>query len=359
MKKFIQLLVVLVLVLTVVGITKNSPVWARSLPASLKSVIKPVVAAEPVADVSADKANSPLATLITVTETGNYNVGGVCTMDIAFTATGLQDKVDAEVSVEDSKKVPFSDPGKLFYPGCHVVHYKADQIVREMNPADGSWKVCFGANPDMRMKIYYYLDTPARGTPTWIGLPTTLENNGLLACAPALYTGVYMPSGKTIANPGGGEGGAVLFPGMTPGGSVRPPAPDITVHQSGTYAVGGICAIIIQYNVDGLKDNIHVQYPTEDTKIIPFPDEQGLLYFPGCHVLHYQNDNIKPEMTATEGSWKICFADRPGKTMTIYYYKDDLTAITQPWIPLVTTVENGLACAPLVNFSAVYAPAGK
>jgi hypothetical protein len=74
---------------------------------------------------------------------------------------------------------------------------------------------------------------------------------------------------------------------------------------------------------------------------------------------------IQKEMTSKQGDWQICFAAIPSKTMTIYYYLDD-TVIPVPtiaplsyWTALTTTTANGMACADIVNFSAVYAPAGK
>jgi len=46
--------------------------------------------------------------------------------------------------------------------------------------------------------------------------------------------------------------------------------------------------------------------------------------------------------------------------MTIYYYEDDDRGYLKgPWKPLVTTTENGLACAPGVDYTAVYTPAGR
>jgi hypothetical protein len=63
-------------------------------------------------------------------------------------------------------------------------------------------------------------------------------------------------------------------------------------------------------------------------------------------------------MGTEDGSWTICFAARPKKTMTIYYYPDNLETVGTTWIPLETTVENGIACAP-ANYSGVYAPASK
>ena len=111
---------------------------------------------------------------------------------------------------------------------------------------------------------------------------------------------------------------------------------------------------------------------------VPFSEyvNDDLFYFPGCHVIHYKNNQIQDQMNdpaptgpaptdsapatpapTKDGDWQICFAAIPDKTMTIYYYKDDTTAVTPPWMKLDTTTANGMACADLVDFSAVYAPA--
>ena len=82
------------------------------------------------------------------------------------------------------------------------------------------------------------------------------------------------------------------------------------------------------------------------------------MYLPGCHVEHYLNSNVLDTTTSSQGMWMICFASHPGVTTIIYYYRDNLTTIAPPWTALPTTIHNGMACAPLANFSAVYAPAG-
>ncbi len=350
MKKYIQLFVVIVLVLTVIGVARNGAAWASAIPGSQRST-----------SVSDNGIVNLLQSgPVTVTASGSYNVEGVCTFDVEYKGTGLQDKADARISINESKKVPFSGVGteKLIFPGCHIVHYKTDQIIREASTEDGSWKVCFGTNPALQIKIYYYLDDPANGSKIWIPLKTTVDANGE-ACAPALFTGVYMPAGQRINPPGAGDEGNILNPPPAPGGSVKPPPAEIVVRGSGTYAVGGICAMIIEYKISGLMDQIHVQHPTEANDIVPFPDDGGLLYLPGCHVAHYRDAKVKQVMTAEEGRWEICFAARPDKDMTIYFYQDDLSTVTPPWQPLETTIRGGLACAPLADYSGVYAPAGQ
>jgi hypothetical protein len=353
MKKYIQIIVALVLVVTVIGVAQGGTAWASGLPEQVKQLTHPAQPAQAVSEALL----APPPMRVEIGETGTYNIGGVCIMDVTYVGTNLADVVDAEVPIKDSSKVPFAYPENLIYPGCHVVHSKDGKVVREADPEDGTWKVCFGANPYMDQEVYYYLDDPEDGVKTWIPVPSSIENGYLCATAP--FTGVYMPAGKVVQDPGNGAGSGDLFPGVVPGGSVLPPPDQITVTESGTYAVGGVCAIIIQYYVENLSDQVHVQYPTEDTVQVPFLDQPDSLFLPGCHVIHYRDAQVRPEMTPEEGDWKICFATRPGFDMTIYNYRDDLSDITPPWQALETTIEGGLACAPLADYSAVYAPAGR
>jgi hypothetical protein len=343
----------------VIGVARNSPAWASSLTGK-----------ESTGD------NSPLPTRIVITGSGDYNVGGVCTLTIEFKGTSpLQVKADAEIPIPESLKVPFSGEGELFRPGCHVVHVKEEKVVKEFDNADGTAKICFGANPEMKMKIYYYLDTPFTTSPVFIEIASALEDNGRLICASAPYTGVYMPAGKVEPRPGSVIDGVNLpiityVPGFEKG-SVRFPATisssTNTITTSGTYAAGGICMLKVRYRIEGLTDQLHVEPPEFDTIAIPFEDMPDLLYFPGCHVTHFKDATVKYVMTRPEGDWEICFAARPGKTMTIYYYEYDdpqhkfenPARLVGPWKPLPTTTENGLACAPGVDFTAVYTPAGR
>ena len=189
--------------------------------------------------------------------------------------------------------------------------------------------------------------------PTEPGFPlaTTLEDEGRLACASATITGVYMPAGeyKIVPETGSDQVGATVLP---------PPA-KVIITAAGTYAAGGICTIQANYKVSGLTNTVEVQYPTEDTIKVPSQDVEGLFYFPGCHLVHYQDQEVSDQLTPAEGEWEICFAAIPEKTMTIYYYQDNLTDVTPPWTALETTTANGMACAKSAYYSGVYTPVGK
>ena len=348
MKRTIQLLVVLALVLTAVGVASSSSVWASSWSAAVHAVGN----------------NFPfLPASVTITGPGNYTIGGVCSLDVSYTTTGLQDKADAEVPYSQSGQVPFSGKGNLYFPGCHVVHYNASNIiVNEMSSSDGKWKICFGARADVQTTtIYYYLDHPTSGSPVWAPLATTIENG--YACADALYTGVYMPAGVVVTQPTFTQSGGSPLPTHQGGlGTVQPPAPNPgPLGQSGTYAAGGICTERINYIASGLSDDFHVQLvQVQDTSKVPFPNNEGLLYLPGCIDVHSQNSQVQVQETPDKGTWTICFAARPDKVMTIYYYAalDETTNYTPPWQPLPSTTADGMVCAPALQ-SGIYAPAGK
>jgi len=142
-------------------------------------------------------------------------------------------------------------------------------------------------------------------------------------------------------------------------GTVKPPPGIIIpVTGGGTYSVGGICTMTIEYIATGLSDLLYLEVPVEKSRSVPFPESKGRIQLPGCHVLHYQSGQLMNEMGTGDGSWTICFAAQPKKTTTIYYYLDNLETVGTTWIPLDTTVENGIACAP-ANYSGVYAPASK
>jgi hypothetical protein len=352
MKKIIPILVVFVLVATAVGITWKNPVWAGT---------------------NSSPADSPLKVIKTVTENGLYNIGGICTINLAYTAAGYKTIADAEVLVKDSEKVSFNPvpvPGYsqefLLFPGCRFMHYEMDankdyQLVDPMVTTDGTAKVCFGASPVLTMSIYYYLENPPTGTKVWIQLPTTLEDQNRLICAPAQHSGVYMPSGKYIIDPSLIPGGGGVIGGGGGQGSVQTPPTEVTITQPGTFAIGGICTMQVKYNIKGLSDVVAIEFAnshmTQDTLTVPPDVVQGVFYFPGCHVVHYLNTVIQDTVTPQQGDWQICFAAIPDKVMTIYYYRDDLTDIVPPWTALESTTQAGKVCADPVDFSAVYAPA--
>lgn len=339
MKKYSQVFVVLVLVLAVIGVARNSPAWASE---------KESGAARPPAEIE-------------VTESGSYTVGGLCQFNVVYTGSGASAKAAVDVPADESRQVPYTYKGELYLAGCHIVHSVQGVVMHEMSPTYGSWEVCFGDRPDETLTIYYY---PDDGSADWQPLTTTVADG--FVCAPAIYTGVYAPGGQHPAiETDTGNGAVDQQPPSSTGGSVRPPTSgDVVITTSGTYNAGGLCSLIVDYHISGLSDILHVEKNIETSANVPFPDNEGLLYLPGCHVYHYRNDNLKMDMNVNEddGKWKICFAAIPNKETTIYFYyaKDDAPESALPdWTPLETTIESGMACAPTTDHTGVYAPVGK
>ena len=342
MKKNIQLFVVFVLVMAIIGVARNNTAWASTQPSGV---------AQPLSE-------------IVITESGSYTVGGLCQFNVVYTGSGASVKAAVDVPAEDSRKIPYNYEDRLYLAGCHIVHSVMDKITSEMSPTYGSWEICFGDRPDEELTIYYYPDNPKTGSAIWTPLVTTAKNG--FACAPANYTGVYAPGGRRLnvePTPFAGET-SVSQQDNYSGGTVRPESPVSTdkITKSGTYNVGGVCSIIVDYYVPDLSNEVHVEENTEVAANVPFPDSEGLLYLPGCHVFHFKQDKMVTDVTTKEGSWKICFAAIPNKQTTIYfYYADDDTpeGVRSNWAPLETTLEGGMACAPLTDYTGVYTPTGK
>ena len=358
MKNKILFVVVIALVISVVVIARTAPSWASAmrLPGTVDSV----------SPLTLDQLGDPNQQFdkIPITEDGIYYLGGVCLFEVDYQGANLRNEVDIEVPVDFSRAIPYNAPNDLsvlLLPGCHVVHYKADQVVDSVTADDGQWTVCFGERPDVSLVIYYYLDSAQ--SKIWAPLPTTHRNG--MACTSAIYTGEYAPAYEPPIG-GGPNGGADGGQGIsTFAGSITPPSKSITITRSGGYSVGGICTLIVEYKKNTIQDQVHVQDPIKedpgdwDTNI-PFPTENGLLYQPGCHVLHYEDGEIVrwEQSTDDDGSWTICFAARPDKEMTIYYYLADLEDHASQWIALESTTENGRVCAP-AQFTGMYTPGGK
>jgi len=336
MKKYIQILVVLVLVLTIIGVARNSPAWASGQPS----------------------VNAQSLLEIEISESGSYTVGGLCQFNVVYTGSGASAKVYVDIPAESTSKISNSED-QLYLGGCRIVHSVMGEVKNEMSPAYGSWEVCFGDRPDEQLTIYNIVENPNGGSTDWLPLITTVKDG--IVCAPANYSGVYAAGGKRFL-PDTGNGTQAQQPGDTRG-TVRPPAPVNTgkITRSGTYNIGGIASIIISFFNPSFSTMVSVEENTEISAGIPFPDNAGLLYLPGVHVLHYESDKLVSDATSVEGNWKICFASIPNKETTIYFYYvngETDASVTSVWTPLETTIESGMACA-VASSTGIYASASK
>ena len=128
-------------------------------------------------------------------------------------------------------------------------------------------------------------------------------------------------------------------------GTVKTPPFDVVIPVTGDYSIGGFCTLSVALNDPALR--------LEGSLVTPLPGElpdsvQKIRQ--GC-LLTYFRSNQRIDALPTGSSTTICFAATPNKEMTVYFY--DLYALEPKWVPLETTVEAGIACAP-ANLSGVY-----
>ncbi len=133
-----------------------------------------------------------------IEKSGRYGAGGICELIVDYYVPNLANELHVEDDVEISADVPFPDgAGLLYLPGCHVYHYKTDELVDQVTTDEGRWEICFAAIPGKETTIYFYYadNDDKRVTSVWTPLETRVE--GGTACAPLVnFTGVYTPVGK-------------------------------------------------------------------------------------------------------------------------------------------------------------------
>ena len=71
----------------------------------------------------------------------------------------------------------------------------------------------------------------------------------------------------------------------------------------------------------------------------------------GCLLTYFRSGERIAALPPDSGSTTICFAAPPPKQATVYF--QDTYAPDPVWVPLETTVESGIACAP-ANASGTY-----
>jgi hypothetical protein len=124
-------------------------------------------------------------------------------------------------------------------------------------------------------------------------------------------------------------------------GTVKPPpvvVPPIT--KTGTYAVGGVCTIIVEQLAD--TTSLHAQ-------LLPFdvlkarPDGTSRYLAGVCDLTYHISGKLVSNITSTDGTVQVCFAALPNITSKIYVY--DVKSST--WTALDTTLssDNLLECA--------------
>jgi hypothetical protein len=129
-------------------------------------------------------------------------------------------------------------------------------------------------------------------------------------------------------------------------GTVKPPPGTVLIPVTGDYSVGGFCVLSVDLTDPAV---------TLDARLItPLP--AGLpntvqRVRQGCLLTYFRSGERISVLPPEDGSTSICFAAPPPKQATVYF--QDTYAPDPEWVPLETTVEAGIACAP-ANASGTY-----
>lgn len=121
-------------------------------------------------------------------------------------------------------------------------------------------------------------------------------------------------------------------------GSVKPPPVVVPpIHTPGTYSAGGVCTVI----VDSIAPDVGLHVILLPFSTVHNRPSEIKRYLAGvCNLTFVEAGKGVTDVTPADATVKVCFAAIPNTSNTIYIYDD------KTWFPLVTTVQNGLACAP-------------
>lgn len=123
-------------------------------------------------------------------------------------------------------------------------------------------------------------------------------------------------------------------------GTVKPPPGELVITESGTYSIGGFCNFTIEFIATDISVHVALEHPLPR----PLPDKVHAVR-QGCRVTYYQRpegeriDVFTPQM----GTATICFAAFLNQENRIYFY--NVYSPEPEWVPLVTTVEDRIACS--------------
>jgi hypothetical protein len=121
---------------------------------------------------------------IVISETGEYSVGGFCTLSTVWNDPNI--RLDASIMAPLPRELP-EDVQKV-RQGCLLDYFSTDERINELPGNSGNTTICFAATPGKSITVYFY-DKYAPQL-RWVALETTVDAGK--ACAPANVSGVYV-----------------------------------------------------------------------------------------------------------------------------------------------------------------------
>ena len=122
-------------------------------------------------------------------------------------------------------------------------------------------------------------------------------------------------------------------------GTVKAPPGTVLIPVTGEYSVGGFCTLRVDLQDTAITLDARLITPLPDG----LPDTVQKIR-QGCLLTYARANEVLFELTPEFGRTTICFAALPNQQMTVYFHN---TLSPDPaWVPLETTVQAGVACAP-------------
>jgi len=130
-------------------------------------------------------------------------------------------------------------------------------------------------------------------------------------------------------------------------GSVKPPPPFILVCKDGVKSVGGVATLEVKNLADGYCIMATLRNPAFALGHFPKDIGKPLAHFTILRVFYH--GRLVNDLPTEEGQVSLCYAVPPQKTGQIYFHDFYGPRFGRhgrnDWVPLDTTVNNGIACA--------------
>ncbi len=143
-------------------------------------------------------------------------------------------------------------------------------------------------------------------------------------------------------------------------GTVKPPPGQVTTCEDGVYPVGGVSTL----NVENLKAGycLVASLKNGGLAVGRLPDGAGSILADVTYLRVFYQGKLVSGLPSGDSPSQVCYAAPPGKTVQIYFLDFYGPRFGRPgqrnWVPLDTTVVDGLACAAAQN-SGAYALVSK
>jgi len=213
MKRVFRIIIMIAVLFGIVGLARNQVAWAAnsSEKTNQSSALQIGKSLAPGQDDDCDKAENkdrdrckdkdkdkckkhpekcgsvkPPAQHIVIQKTGDYSVGGFCTLSVTLNDPAVN--LDAHIETPLPGELP--DKVQRVRQACHLTYSSSNQRIDALPVNSGNTTICFAVIPGKPMTLYFYNIYSL--SPAWTSLETTVENGR--ACAIGNASGVYVAS---------------------------------------------------------------------------------------------------------------------------------------------------------------------